>query len=286
MGMFDSTPAQQTTGLPNWVNPYAQNFLQQASDLANKPYQPYSGQTVAPLNPYTQQGVNMQATLGANGTQVGNVGSQALSDIIAGKNMGGNPYLDQQVNAAQQDLVRNYNLATAPQMESAMVNSGSFGNSGLQQMQQAQQSDLQRNLGVVSANMRGAAYDQGLQQQTAALGMVPQFNALAFGNAQALQGAGNVLQGQQQNELTDQYNRFQDARQYPYQQLNVLGSALGHNFGGTASGTPGSASPAAQVLGGGIALGSLFSGGTDSAANGLMSGAKSAWSGIKGLFGS
>lgn len=74
-----------------------------------------------------------------------------------------NPFLQQVVDNASGDVVRNYNLAVKPQTESAMVNSGSFGNSGLMQMQGEQQRQLGDTLGKVSTGLR--AQDYGQQQQ-------------------------------------------------------------------------------------------------------------------------
>ncbi|MDE2098895.1 MAG: hypothetical protein KGL39_16700 [Patescibacteria group bacterium] len=69
-----------------------------------------------------------------------------------------NPYLTQNIDTALGDITRNYNLAVKPNMESSMVNSGSFGNSGLQQMQGEQQRQLGQTLGNTAAQMRGNDY--------------------------------------------------------------------------------------------------------------------------------
>lgn len=93
---------------------------------------------------------------------------------------GSNPYLQQQIDAASQDVVRNYNMATKPQTDTAMQRSGSFGNSGLQQVQALQQSDLQRNLGNIASGMRMQDYTQQQQLGESSLNrglQAQQFNA-------------------------------------------------------------------------------------------------------------
>ena len=75
----------------------------------------------------------------------------------------GNPYINNKVNQAQTDLVRNYNLTTQPAYNTAMVKSGSFGNAGVQQMNENAQLNLQKSLGDISTNMRGADYDSQKQ---------------------------------------------------------------------------------------------------------------------------
>ena len=69
-----------------------------------------------------------------------------------------NPYLDSAVGKAQGDLTRQYNLTTQPAYNSAMVNSGSFGNEGVNQMNQNSQKNLMDAQGNVSNQMRGQDY--------------------------------------------------------------------------------------------------------------------------------
>lgn len=255
----------QTTDIPGWMKPYAETYLTRATDLSNKPYEAYGGQTVAAMDPRLQQGLDIQAQLGTQGTAAGNAGQAGLQDVLGGKYLeaGSNPYLQSQIDAAQQDLIRNYNTVAKPAIESAMVNSGSFGNSGLQQMQGQQQSDLQRNLGQISTQMRGNAYNTERANQMQALGLTPTFNNMSFQNAQAVQGAGQAQQAQTQNELTDAYQRWQQAQQDPYTKLGVYGNALGTVLGrgSTTTTTGGGGSGGAGILGGAMAgsqLGSQF----------------------------
>ena len=78
-----------------------------------------------------------------------------------------NPYLQQNIDKAQGDVVRNYNMTTQPAYNSAMVKSGSFGNEGVQQMNENAQKNLQSSLGDISNNMRMQDYtnQQGLYMQ-------------------------------------------------------------------------------------------------------------------------
>lgn len=99
---------------------------------------PYIGQTVGATGNTSQVGSERNALLGLN-----------------------NPYLNDQIGAAQDDVIRKYNLATRPAEDQRMAASGSFGNTGLQQMQGESQRNLAGELGRVSSNMR--MQDYGLQ---------------------------------------------------------------------------------------------------------------------------
>lgn len=104
------------------------------TDVSN----PYIGQTVGATGNTSQVGSERNALLGLN-----------------------NPYLNEQIGAAQDDVIRKYNLATRPAEDQRMAASGSFGNTGLQQMQGESQRNLAGELGRVASNMR--MQDYGLQ---------------------------------------------------------------------------------------------------------------------------
>ncbi|KPF66121.1 hypothetical protein IP84_17055 [beta proteobacterium AAP99] len=237
-----------------------------------------------------------------------------------------NPYLRGQIDQASQDVVRNYNLAVRPQLDTAMARSGSFGNSGVQQMESEAQRNLAGQLGNIAQNMRFQDYGQqvslsenqanrlfgagqqqsqnlfnaGAQQaqnlygsgqqqaqnvfgayqqqannlfgagesqagrqqalnqfergnQMQAIGMAPQFGQQDYIDAQQLANVGNTLQNQQQRYADDDYQRFFEARQYPQQQLGILGSAFGFGPGATESRTtPTGGNRGAGALGGAL----------------------------------
>lgn len=75
-----------------------------------------------------------------------------------------NPYLDKSVNDAQAATTRAYNNTTAPAYTSAMVRSGSFGNSGLEQAQGDATRQYQDTLGKQANDMYSGNYQFGQNQ--------------------------------------------------------------------------------------------------------------------------
>src|SRR5882672_7989606 len=71
-----------------------------------------------------------------------------------------NPYLQDNIDAASADVVKNYNLSTQPAFNTAMAKSGSSGNEGVAQMNAASQDQLQKNLASLSNAQRSADYQQ------------------------------------------------------------------------------------------------------------------------------
>lgn len=70
-----------------------------------------------------------------------------------------NPYLQQNVNTALNDITRQYQTTTAPAMASRMASANSFGNTGLQQVASEQDRQFAQTLGNTAAQMYGNAYN-------------------------------------------------------------------------------------------------------------------------------
>ena len=213
---------------------------------------------------------------------------------------GSNPYLTQQIDAAMGDVTRNFNNVQKPQWDTAMQRSGSFGNSGVMQANQMAQSDMQRNLGQIASGMRmqdytqqqqlgesaanralqagqfnagmgeqfagrqDSMYNQGQGRALSALSMAPQFAQQDYNDINQLQQAGAAYQTQNQRQLDNAYSQFMDSRQYPQQQLDIMGNALGRIQGGVQTQTMPGTSTGANVVGGlatGTALYNMLFGG-------------------------
>lgn len=246
---------------------YQQDYLQRAQALANSPYTPFGQSTTAAANPWQTSSWERTYNRGMQGAPEVSAARDQLVDTIGGGGFtanpflsGDNPYLQSQIDQASGDVVRNYNLAVKPQTESAMVNSGSFGNAGLQQMQGEQQRQLAQELGRTSGNLRFADYSQraGLwgrerDRQMAAVAGAPQFAQVDYADLGAAAGAGNALQGQQQAEITSDYNQYLDARNYPYQGFGAYSQAMGlGNMGNVPQAQP-QPNRAANAIGGALA---------------------------------
>ena len=178
-----------------------------------------------------------------------------------------NPYLTQKINQAQGDLARNFNMVAQPSYNSAMVRSGSFGNSGVQQMNENDRLNLANAMGRVGTDMRFNDYnnqqnmyqwDQGfsrslyndayaqnnndLQTQLGLLDRMQAYNTNDLNNANAIQ-----------NTPMNYWKQFTD-------QANALGNGYGTTTGQNFGGGP---NPFVSALGGaqiGSSLGKSLSG--------------------------
>lgn len=241
-----------TTSAPlPWLEPYMQDAMARAQQVANTPYQQSPGTYTGP-NDYLQAGWQATANRALQGSPTMNAANQTLQNTLSGGFLNGNPYLDQQVQAAQGDLVNAWNQVSKPQWDMAMQGSGSFGNTGVAQSAGFGADSLQRNLGRVANDMRFNAYNTERGYQQNALGMAPTYAQQDYNDANALLQVGAQAQGFDQAQQNQNQQWFQDARQYPQQQLNSYLAALGLNPGGTTTQTQPDPSTASQVVGGAL----------------------------------
>jgi hypothetical protein len=172
-----------------------------------------------------------------------------------------NPYLTSLVDKAQGDLVRNWNTVAQPAFNSAMVNSGSFGNAGLQQLNENGQRNLQDALGNVSTQLRGQDYtnQQSMYQWDQAFDKNI-YDTTFSQNQQQLQSALGLLgtaNGYSGQDLTNA-NTIQNTPLTYWQQFANQSNQFGNAGGATNAGTTASGgSPLMGALGG-AQLGSAF----------------------------
>lgn len=204
------------------LQPLANLYTQQATQLAATPWQSYGGQRFADMNATQNLGVGMIQDRALNGSRTMNNAEANLNQFIQGGNT--NPYLDQMVNRAQGNVLANANAAAA--------RSGSFGNSGI-----AEQAAKQ--MGEVATSMYGNAYGQDQANRMQAIGMAPTFGNAAYQDAGQLLNAGNLQQQQQQQKLDFGYQQFQDAQNNPYKKLQTIGGVVGQSQGSTTTSSGG-----------------------------------------------
>lgn len=198
--------------------PLANLYTQQATQLANTPWQAYGGQRYADLNNTQQAGIGMVQDRALNGSATMDNAESNLNKFIQGGNT--NPYLDSMVQKAQDSVKSNFNTSA--------VNSGSFGNSGLQQQYAAGLTD-------VATQMYGNAYNTDQANRMQAIGMAPTFGNAAYQDAGQLLNAGNLQQQQVQNNLDFGYQQYQDAQNTPYKKLQTIGGVVGQAQGSTST---------------------------------------------------
>lgn len=225
--------------------------------LASTNLQPY-------MNPYTSSVINatlpiMKQNLGLQ--QAGNEANATNAGAFGGSRLG-----------VQQGVTQAQGAMDMGQM-AAQLNQANYG-----QAQAGAQFDIGQNLAAQQLNQQAQQNQLGYNLTAAGglanLGQQAQRNQAA--NFTELMTAGSAEQQQAQNQINANLAKFQQAWQYPYQQLGVVQSALGMTpYGQAQQGTSqtqtqAAANPLGEALGGLQALGGLFGGGGMFGAGGLF----------------
>lgn len=213
---------QSTTvqSIPDELKPLATAYTQKAMGLSDQPYQAYTGQRFADLNAVQGQGIQDIVSRATQGSPIMDQANQTLMQTLQGGQT--NPYLDAMVNKAQQNVIGNFNTATA--------GSGSFGNAGLGQQ-------LSQGLGDVATQMYGNAYNTDRANQMRALGMAQSYGNQAYSDANQLLNAGQMLQDQAQQQQDFNYQQYQEQQNLPYKQLAAMSGVFGSGLGSTSTTT-------------------------------------------------
>lgn len=202
--------------IPDWIKPYFQTALGYGSNLLSSGGpQYYPGQTVAPLNPVQEAGI--QSTVNAAGNPYSPVNSAsnwnnfATSGALMNPSL--NPYLQNTFNLAA-NSVQNRLASEFAGSGSNVINSLPI------------QSDEMNNL---ATQLYGGAYGQGLQQTTANAAMAPSLSAAGYLPGQQLLATGSGLQNQTQNLINANQQAWNYGQQLPYNTLSWYSGLLGQN---------------------------------------------------------
>lgn len=233
-----------STALPDWLKPYALQFLKAYSglafpggDLAQMPAG--MNQTVAPMRPNQQLGLNMMQWATAPAQDLANAGVDQLRGTLAGDYLHPetNPYLKATYEAAAEPMTAAYQYATAPGTMAAAQRSGQMGGSAYTELAALDRYNLGRNLSELATDIYGGNYERERARQSGAQAFIPQSMASLYSPASNLLGVGAYRQEQGQLQRDVNFANALRRAEYPFAVLSGFGGALGQAGQGTGSST-------------------------------------------------
>jgi hypothetical protein len=281
-------PVQQTAATREPWGP-SQPYLQQAMQSAqgyftnNYGYVPYTGQTQADVNPWTQLGVGTAANIAGNELG-GSVGVNAARDL--GLNMIQNQGLNEGLRTAAGQFGDIYSRALGdenPYLQGAInqqvnrVNSGMSGagryGSGVHDAAVAaaaapilaEDYNRRQQLQMQATGAMGDIYGQGLNRAGQYSQLIPTLDEARYQPASHLAAAGQFWSDRQQAALNDQLKTYNAQQAYPWEQLaryNAIVQGTG-GLGGSQLTTASQPAPSTmqRIFGGaltGAGMGSMF----------------------------
>ncbi len=233
------------------VQPYLTDLLQRGQATSNNPYSFYNGDTVAGFAPEQEAGMNLGTQRALAGSPTLNAANRNITNTLNGDylNPNSNPYLKQTVNQAMGDVQGRVN---------SQFNNNNFGSSAHQEL-------LTRNLGDAANSIYGQNYTNERGNQLNAANQSIGLSGADYNDANYLQGVGAQRQGLANQYLGNSANIYNQAAQFPYDQLSRYQSIVntGTGTGGTTTTTQpnqsNGSSGLANVAGLALTAASLFS---------------------------
>jgi len=291
--MGNSSSPQTSTStvkLPEWMDTAGQQLWQQASQVASKPYEAYTGQRVAQFTP-----AEVEAQQRAMAFSNANVGGAALDQSMGATRAGTeynaksildmgldkymNPYLQNVSDRAMSDIQRQQTMTQQKNAQSAAA-AGAFGGS----RHGVAEAETARNYGDIyanqTANMYANAFNNaaGLAQGDITNAYNAQNLRLSAANQLATMAGTQRQFGMQDIDLANQvgmaqrkldqaqadfdYQQWQEQQNYPMRQLAIkqgtlFGMPHGSTTTSTTTGGSGGSNPLMGAAGGAMA-GSAF----------------------------
>jgi len=251
-------PSQSATSydIPEYFKEIQERTLRRGEEEFSKPYQAYTGQRVAQLNPmeqaaanvYTNQILPQSGQLAGMGQDIANVGQDiatagAQTYDTATAQAYANPYENQVISGALRDLQEAYGQSQQS-MNASAIGAGAFGGSrqGIQNVLGAER--FIESAGDTSARLRQAGFESGanrfmadrsaqmsgLGSQMSGLGAklgaaTTQIGALERASA-GLAGYGTQARGIEQAGLAEGYRDFIEEREFGGNQVKQMIGAL------------------------------------------------------------
>jgi hypothetical protein len=240
-GSSGSSKAVSTVSNAPWQpqQSHLTNMFTQAKGLTHntdgsiKSAQYYPGQTYATMAPESAQALQMTADRANQGSDVTRNANTFASDVLGGK------YLNQENP--------NFQAVASKAKDAVNANYGQYGrsNSGMHD------AAVGREIGALAYG----DYSNQLNLMNSVLGQSPQLAAADYADADRLNQVGAARQGEAQNILGADINKWNFQQQAPFDALKAYQDFISGSYGGTQQsvqpiyGTPGWQ----QGLGGGLA---------------------------------
>jgi len=242
--------------------PHLKNIFSEAENLYNSETPQYfEGNTVAGLSDQTKTALDLQEARALQGSPLVNQAQDQLSTTLSGGYLNNNPHLQNAIDAASEGVVRNYQTATSPGIDSAFERAGRYGSNAYQTMKKNSEAELADSLGRMSSQMAYGDYNRERGFMNNAIQLADSLSQSDYNDIAQLAKAGSIYDAQNQAELASEIDRFNFEQMKPFNKLAQYSGLVSGGYGSTATSTqPYFRNTGANVLSG--ALGGLGAAGS------------------------
>ena len=265
------------------LDPGAQDFRNyvqsQARNLAGTPFEGYTGQRVAGLDPRTTAGYQslMQGNQGSNAALQGMVGNLGFTGGPLNVNEFMNPYMDEVIGGVRGDFNR-MRESSLNAVGGDATSQGAFGGSRHGIAEGTALGEIARAEGSTIGGLRQSGYQSAVQNAMAnrgQMGMMGLSAAQMLNQFQTQQGMagiglGQAQQGVNQGNMDARFQEFMRRVNQPGQNLGALQGIMGASPYGTTTETTSEGNWMNTLAGLGATGASFFGGPAGAAVGGLM----------------
>lgn len=232
--------SQSTTNqviLPQWAQDQVTQNIATANQLAAQPYTPYGGSTVAGFTPDELQEFQQVRDNVGSTTPTYNQAISNVSNLPATTQSLLTPYM-QTVGGAVSGSLTGESTAQQGAANANAPNVSAFGGAKGQAYDTTLANETQRNISQAMAQIQNTGWNSqsalALQQAGAMGNLASSAQTARLVGDQALGSVGQQQQEQTQAEYSNALQQWQQAQNWPYQQLSIAESALsGTPYGNT-----------------------------------------------------
>ena len=221
-------PASTTESLAPWASGYVTNMLGKGAALADQPYQSYSGPLTA-----GQSDLQTKAFQGLAGLSVPTAQMGAFTPTSFTSGTTAQDFMSPYINAAlEPQMAEAQRQAEILRVQNAgrLGKAGAYGGSRQAIMESEGQRNLTRNLADIYGTGMQTAYTQGMDQfnteQDRARQAQEYTNKYGLESLNAMQDAGAIQRGIEQQGIAADYAQFKEERDNPYKMVQYQQSLL------------------------------------------------------------
>jgi hypothetical protein len=287
MGKNSGGEQAQTTTQEPWsgVQPYMRDIYSKGAAYLDSPMgQPYPYAQTAGISPEMETALQMQTQRAIGGSPLVGQAQQQMGNIMGGKFLGANPYLDPTFERMAGKVGEQYQDIIAPSIASQMGLAGRTGSGAHQQALERSQGRLGETLSGLATDVYGGDYGRERENMMRAMSMAPGMAQQDYGDISKLMGVGGAREAYKGQEIQDAMGMYGAQQNLPMEKLQQFSGLLGGGQGfGTQTQTQPQYSNSLTGMMGGAATGAGLASALG-ATNPWVLGGSALAGGIGGLF--
>jgi hypothetical protein len=212
--------------LPDYAQPYVEDFLARSSAMSLEAYAPYTGTTYALRNANEEDGITAIAARATAHHAIITKGETLLQDELDGDKFNVNPKLAEWFKQRVDEALQDFEEDVLPQLSRQCVMAGRYGG-GAHNILQAQAADrLTKRIAQLAEDSWGKDTFDEKERQVVALGTADHYGTEDIRDAEMLRQTGLYEREYYQGLYDDAFRKWKEEEIAEVKRLEILGNAI------------------------------------------------------------